>query len=198
MSDTLIPNLLQRSIETKTLCKTQCSDTAEQSALMIADKLKAGGKLMICGNGGSAGDAQHLAAEFVATLDHNHPRKAYAALALTTDTSFITAYSNDFGFEGIFARQIDALGQPDDILLAISTSGNSKNIVNAMHAAKDKNIAIIAMTGETGGDMAALADILLNVPSRITMHIQECHIALGHAITARVEELLAEDQNSKL
>ena len=158
--------------------------------MLIAEKLKAGGKLLLCGNGGSAGDAQHLAAEFVATLDHQNPRPGMAALALTTDTSFITAYSNDFGFEGIFARQIQALGRAGDVVVGISTSGNSQNVVAALKAARDKQIATIAMTGETGGKMADLADILLNVPSAVTMHIQECHIALGHAITARVEQLM--------
>ena len=103
-----------------------CGLAAEQAALLIAENLKAGGKLLLCGNGGSAGDAQHLAAEFVATLDHQNPRPGMAALALTTDTSFITAYSNDFGFEGIFARQIQALGHAGDVVVGISTSGNSR------------------------------------------------------------------------
>ena len=195
MSDMLISQLLKRSVETKALCVEQCSQSAEDAAQLIAKRLISGGKLMICGNGGSAGDAQHLAAEFVATLDHAQPRRAYAALALTTDTSFITAYTNDFGFEGIFARQIDALGKPEDVLLAISTSGNSNNVLKAIEAAQTQGIAVIALTGETGGNMADSADILLNVPSQITMHIQECHIALGHAITARIEELLATDEN---
>ena len=96
----------------------------------------------------------------------------------------------DFGFEGIFARQIQALGRAGDVVVGISTSGNSKNVIAALEAARDKQIATIAMTGETGGKMADLADILLNVPSAVTMHIQECHIALGHAITARVEQLM--------
>lgn len=190
MSQTLISELLTRSAEVKQLCETQCSAAAETAAQLIAERLTAGGKLLLCGNGGSAGDAQHLAAEFVATLDHKNPRAGLAALALTTDTSFITAYSNDFGFEGIFARQIDALGKSDDVLIAISTSGNSENIVRAIESAQRKNIAVIGMTGETGGKMVNLCDILLNVPSQITMHIQECHIALGHAITARVEQIL--------
>lgn len=190
MSEGLISELLARSVDTKKRCAQSCSTAAEQAALLIAEKLMAGGKLLLCGNGGSAGDAQHLAAEFVATLDHQKPRPGMAALALTTDTSFITAYSNDFGFEGIFARQIQALGRPEDVVIGISTSGNSKNILAALQTARDKQIATIAMTGETGGKLADLADILLNVPSEVTMHIQECHIALGHAITARVEQLM--------
>lgn len=190
MSQTFISELLKTSAEVKHLCAAHCSIAAEKAAQLIASKLKAGGKLLLCGNGGSAGDAQHLAAEFVATLDHKNPRAGLAALALTTDTSFITAYSNDFGFEGIFARQIEALGKKDDVLLAISTSGNSKNVIRAIEAAKTKGISVIAMTGETGGQMASNSDILLNVPSEVTMHIQECHIALGHAITARTEQIL--------
>lgn len=186
-----ISELLHRSVEVKQLCQQKCSSAAEDAAKLIAKRLQAGGKLLFCGNGGSAGDAQHLAAEFVATLDHKNPRPGLAALALTTDTSFITAYSNDFGFDGIFARQIEALGRPDDVLIAISTSGNSKNVIKAIEAAKSKQISVIAMTGETGGQMADNCDILLNVPSQITMHIQECHIALGHAITARVEQIIA-------
>lgn len=191
MSNMFISELLHRSVEVKQLCQRTCSSAAEDAAKLIAKRLQAGGKLLLCGNGGSAGDAQHLAAEFVATLDHKNPRPGLAALALTTDTSFITAYSNDFGFEGIFARQIEALGRPDDVLIAISTSGNSKNVIKAIEAAKSKQISVIAMTGETGGQMADHCDILLNVPSQITMHIQECHIALGHAITARVEQIIA-------
>ena len=190
MSQFLISELLKASADVKLRCEARCSVPAEQAAQLIASKLNAGGKLLLCGNGGSAGDAQHLAAEFVATLDHKNPRPALAALALTTDTSFITAYSNDFGFEGIFARQIEALGKENDVLIAISTSGNSQNIVAAIEAAKAKGISVIAMTGETGGKMAKICDILLNVPSQVTMHIQECHIALGHAITARIEDIL--------
>ena len=128
----------------------------------------------------------------MATLDHTKPRPSLPALSLTTDTSFLTAYANDFGFEGIFARQVEALGLPGDVLLGISTSGNSKNVLAAAKAAKERQISFIALTGEAGGLLADSADILIAVPSRITMHIQECHIALGHAITARVEILLSE------
>ena len=190
MSDRLISEILNRSAEVKQQMIPVCAEPAEQAAQMIADSMMNGGKLMLCGNGGSAGDSQHLAAEFVATLDHTKPRPGLPALALTTDTSFLTAYSNDFGFEGVFARQVQALGQPGDVLIGISTSGNSKNVVAAARAAKDKQIKFIALTGEGGGQMAELADLLIAVPSSVTMHIQECHIALGHAITARIEILV--------
>jgi len=111
---------------------------------------------------------------------------------LTTDTSLLTAWSNDFGFQGVFARQIEALGQPADILLALSTSGNSKNIVEAVTTAQKMAVKTIVMTGAGGGQLAGLADIVIRVPSQTVMHIQEAHIALGHAITARAEQLLAD------
>lgn len=187
-----IKQILHRSAEVKALMVERCSEVAEDAAQMIATSLNAGGKFLLCGNGGSAGDAQHFAAEFVSCLDHNaHPRPGLAALALTTDTSFMTAHANDFGFDGIFERQIETLGHAGDVLLCLSTSGTSKNVVLAALAARDKNIKIISFTGEGGGDLAALSDVLIAVPSHITMHIQECHIAIGHAITARVETLCA-------
>ena len=192
MSDIMISEILHRSAEVKNKMISVCAGPAEQAAQMIAASMRKGGKLMLCGNGGSASDSQHLAAEFVATLDHTKPRPSLPALSLTTDTSFLTAYANDFGFEGVFARQVEALGQPGDVLLGISTSGNSKNVLAAAKAAKDNQISVIAFTGETGGQMADFSDLLVAIPSRIIMHIQECHIALGHAITARVETLLSE------
>ena len=182
--------LLLKSAEVKRLTANSCSDSAMEAAQMIAVSLQAGGKLMLCGNGGSAGDSQHLAAEFVATLDHRRPRAGLAALALTTDTSFLTAYANDFGYEGVFSRQVETLGNEGDVLIGISTSGNSANVVAACLAAREMDIKIIAMTGEGGGKLADHADILLPVPSSVTMHIQESHIALGHVITLAVEKLL--------
>jgi D-sedoheptulose 7-phosphate isomerase len=185
-----IADILHKSAEVKAQTASDCSAAALTAANIIASALKAGGKLMLCGNGGSAGDSQHLAAEFVATLDHRRPRKGLAALALTTDTSFITAYSNDFGYEGIFARQVETLGQSGDVLIGISTSGNSANVVAACKAAREMGIKIVAMTGEGGGAMSDLADVLIAVPSDVTMHIQESHIALGHVITLAVERIL--------
>ena len=182
--------ILMKSAEVKRRTADCCSAGAMEAAHMIASSLQAGGKLMLCGNGGSAGDSQHLAAEFVATLDHHRPRAGLAALALTTDTSFLTAYANDFGFEGVFSRQVETLGDEGDVLIGISTSGNSANVVAACIAARQKGIKTIAMTGDGGGKLAEHADILLAVPSSVTMHIQESHIALGHAITLAVEQLL--------
>ena len=184
-------DILLTSADVKRQTADRCSEAAVDAARLIAASLKAGGKLMLCGNGGSAGDSQHLAAEFVATLDHRRPRAGLAALALTTDTSFLTAYANDFGFEGVFKRQVETLGNTGDVLVALSTSGNSANVIAACLAAREAGIRVVAMTGDGGGRMVEHADILLAVPSTVTMHIQESHIALGHVITLAVERLLA-------
>jgi len=186
----LLRELLLKSAEVKRLTADNCSAVAMEAARMIAASLRTGGKVMLCGNGGSAADSQHLAAEFVATLDHQRPRGGLAALALTTDTSFLTAYANDFGYEGVFSRQVETLGTEGDVLIGISTSGNSANIIAACVTARKRGVKIIAMTGEGGGKLAEHADILLAVPSAVTMHIQESHIALGHVITLAVERLL--------
>ena len=184
-------DILLTSADVKRQTADRCSEAVLDAARLIAASLKAGGKLMLCGNGGSAGDSQHLAAEFVATLDHRRPRAGLAALALTTDTSFLTAYANDFGFEGVFKRQVETLGNTGDVLIALSTSGNSANVIAACIAAREAGIRVVAMTGDGGGRMAEHADIMLAVPSTVTMHIQESHIALGHVITLAVERLLA-------
>ena len=181
---------LSRSAEVKLQTAADCSEKVIEAAEMIVASLRGGGKLMFCGNGGSAGDSQHLAAEIVATLDHRRPRHGLAALALTTDTSFLTAYANDFGFEGVFARQVETLARAGDVLVAISTSGNSANVVAACEAARRHDIRVCAMTGEDGGRLAELADVLLAVPSTVTMHIQESHIALGHVMTLAVERMM--------
>jgi len=185
-----IADILMSSAEVKRLTAAQCSEPAMRAAEMIATSLRGGGKLMLCGNGGSAADSQHLAAEFVATLDHRRPRAGLPALALTTDSSFLTAFANDFGYEGVFARQVETLGRTGDVLIGISTSGNSANVIAACKAARAAGIGVVAMTGNGGGSLAEHADILLDVPSKVTMHIQESHIALGHVITLAVERLL--------
>ena len=185
-----IADILLTSGEVKRLTAARCSGDAMKAAEMIAACLRSGGKLMLCGNGGSAADSQHLAAEFVATLDHRRPRGGLAALALTTDSSFLTAYANDFGYEGVFARQVETLGRPGDVLIGISTSGNSANVLAACKAARLADIGVVAMTGDGGGALADHCDILLEVPSSVTMHIQEAHIALGHVITLAVERIL--------
>jgi D-sedoheptulose 7-phosphate isomerase len=153
----------------------------------IATSLRNGGKLLLCGNGGSAAEAQHIAAEYVSSLRHEFKRKSLPAIALTTDTSFITATGNDFGFETIFERQVESLGQAGDVLIGISTSGNSANVVRAVKKAKEKAMKTIGLTGRSGGEMVALCDITLKVPSDETMRIQECHLLVEHAIADLVE-----------
>jgi D-sedoheptulose 7-phosphate isomerase len=147
--------------------------------------LQGGGKILFFGNGGSAADAQHLATELTVRFKTN--RKAIAALALTTDTSALTAIGNDFGFEQIFSRQIEALGRPGDVALAITTSGKSPNILQALRAAKHCGMVATALTGKGGGELAGLADPLLVVPSDVTARIQEMHILLGQMLCEAIE-----------
>jgi D-sedoheptulose 7-phosphate isomerase len=147
--------------------------------------IRAGGKLMFFGNGGSAGDAQHLATEL--TVRYKKNRAAIAAIALTTDTSALTAAGNDLGFERIFARQIEALGRPGDIAIAISTSGKSPNVVAALKQAKSMRLVTVALGGKGGGELAGLADHLLVVPSDTTARIQEMHIILGQMLCGALE-----------
>jgi D-sedoheptulose 7-phosphate isomerase len=147
--------------------------------------LQAGRKIFWCGNGGSAADAQHLAAEIVGRFRRN--RRAMPSIALTTDTSVLTAVANDFGYDTVFSRQLEALGAPGDVLVGISTSGNSPNVVAALEAARKLDIFTVALTGIGGGKMAALADYLFAVPSRDTARIQETHILAGHMLCDWIE-----------
>lgn len=156
-----------------------------QAANMIGTALKHGGKVLLCGNGGSAADAQHIAAELMGRFKME--RRALAAIALTTDTSALTAIANDYDFSDVFARQIEGLGRAGDILIAISTSGNSDNILKAAKAAKARGLKVITMTGESGGMLVPVGDHAVMVPSTETSHIQEMHIAVGHMICELVE-----------
>ena len=160
-----------------------------RAAAMVTESFQRGGKLLLCGNGGSAADCQHLAAEFVCRLSKDVARPGLPAIALTTDTSYLTAYANDFGFDGVFARQIEALGSAGDVLLAISTSGSSPNVLAAADAARHKAIAVIALAGD-GGPLAAAADVAIQVPSRDTQLIQQVHLAIEHLICQLVEQAL--------
>jgi D-sedoheptulose 7-phosphate isomerase len=164
-----------------------CLDDIADAAQRIARALAADGTLLICGNGGSAADAQHLATEFVSTLTLDHPRPPIRALALTTDTSLLTAIANDYGADGLFARQVDAMGHGRDVLLAISTSGNSPNILLAAEHARARDLVVVALTGRSGGGLASLADVAIRVPSSVTAHIQEAHIAVEQLIALLVE-----------
>jgi D-sedoheptulose 7-phosphate isomerase len=159
--------------------------TLAAAADATADALLAGRKLMVAGNGGSAADAQHVAAEFVCRLVDDRP--SLRAVALTTDTSILTAVSNDYGFERVFARQIEALGAPGDVFLAISTSGASPNVLRALEQARAMGVLTIGLTGKTGGKMPPLCDYCLCTPSEVTMHIQQAHLALEHIFSLLVE-----------
>jgi len=167
-----------------------CAEEILGATAAIVESLRTGGKILLCGNGGSAGDAQHLATEFVSTLTVDRRRDAIPAIALTTDSSLLTAVANDFGFEGVFARQVEALGREGDVLVGISTSGNSENVVRAFERARATGIRTIALTGESGGKLGTLADIEINVPSSETSHVQEAHIAVGQLIAFLVEDEL--------
>jgi len=183
----IVRRQLTQSINTMT--KVLHDDTIHaavvEAARITADAMKSGHKLLVCGNGGSAADAQHLVAEFVARLTIDRP--ALRAIALTTDSSILTAIGNDHSFDHIFERQVEALGQPGDVLLAISTSGNSKNCVKALTLARTLGLHTIAYTGNDGGAMKPLADINVIIPSDTTMNIQESHLALEHILCMLVE-----------
>lgn len=161
----------------------------EAAAALITRSLAAGGKVMLCGNGGSAADCQHLAAEFIGRFVQD--RRALAAVALTTDSSALTCIANDYDFNQVFARQVAGLGRAGDCLLAISTSGMSENIIRAADTARALGIATVALTGRDGGHLAPRCDVALVVPSRITARIQEAHIFIGHVVCGLVEEGLS-------
>ena len=179
------------SIAVKQEAQKTLPEQVARAVIAIAECLRAGGKVMACGNGGSAADAQHFAAELIGRFERE--RRELAAIALTTDTSILTAIGNDYGYDDIFSKQVRGLGKAGDILIGISTSGNSKNVVKAIEAAKKLGIHIIALTGNGGGKMASLlegADVHLCVPSTRTARIQETHLVLLHALCDGVDHLL--------
>jgi len=184
---------LLQSAEIKRQTAASCGGSIAKAADVIAEAFLSGRKLLLCGNGGSAADCQHMAAEFVSRLSKDLDRRALPAIALTTDTSFLTAFANDCGFEGIFERQVEALGNAGDVLVGISTSGNSPNVIRAVEAARKGNIRTIALTGN-GGRLAALADVAIAVPSGDTQYIQETHLAVEHILCELVESVLFREQ----
>ena len=171
---------------------SRCGESVAKAAEVIAGSLRGGGKLMVCGNGGSAADSQHVAAELTCRLTSDFQRPGIAAVALTTDTSFLTAYANDVGFEGVFERQVRALGKPGDVLLVISTSGGSQNVRRAVQAAREAGIATVALVGE-GGVLQDEADHAVVIPSRVTAHVQEAMLPVEHVICHAVERELFPD-----
>jgi phosphoheptose isomerase len=180
---------LLQSGEIKRQTAANCAGSIAKAADVIAEAFLSGRKLLLCGNGGSAADCQHMAAEFVSRLSKDFERRALPAIALTTDTSFLTAFGNDCGFEGIFERQVEALGSPGDLLIGISTSGNSPNVIRAVEAARKRNMRTIALTGNSGR-LAAIADVVIAVPSTDTEYIQEAHLSIEHIVCELVEFIL--------
>jgi D-sedoheptulose 7-phosphate isomerase len=161
----------------------------EKVARAIITSLRNGGKVLLCGNGGSAADSQHIAAELIGRFQKD--RKSLPAIALTTDTSILTSLANDYGYDIVFSRQVEGLGRKGDVLIGLSTSGASPNVIKAVEQAKKMGLVTIAMAGKDGGTLAKIADIAIVVPSNKTARVQEAHIALAHAICEVVEEELA-------
>ena len=183
-----IKSIIEASIETKQqiLQNDELIATIEKVVEVVTSAFKNGKRVYFCGNGGSAADDQHLAAEFSGRFYTD--RKALPAEALHCNTSYLTAVANDYGYDVVYARMIDGIGEKGDILIGLSTSGNSGNIIKAFEVAKDKGIITVAFTGITGGQMKAISDYLINVPSADTPRIQESHITIGHIICQLVEE----------
>ena len=183
-----IKEIIQASIDTKqqVLQNEELLKTVCEAVKIIVAAFKNGNRVYFCGNGGSAADAQHLAAEFSGRFYKE--RKALPAEALHCNTSYLTAVANDYGYDVVYSRMIDGIGEAGDVLVGLSTSGNSGNIIKAFEVAKEKNIVTIAFTGLTGGQMKSVSDYLINIPSTDTPRIQESHIMIGHIICQLVEE----------
>ena len=182
----VIEQHFRRSADAKLRAASACAPDIARAATLIATAFRAGGKLLICGNGGSAADAQHMAAELIVRLTADYERPGLPAIALTTDSSVLTAYANDFDFDGLFARQVQALGKPADVLFAISTSGSSRNVVAAVQEARRIGMSVVTLTGDRGV-LAAQADVAISVPEPVTAHLQEVHLATEHVICHLVE-----------
>lgn len=167
----------------------ECSETIVEAAHLMVTALKNNNKILWCGNGGSAAQAQHLSTEIIGGLrDHIRPGKA--SLALTTDSSFLTAWTNDVGFDSLFSRQVESLGKEGDVLIGISTSGNSENVIRAVTTAKKLGMKVVVFTGSDHGNLAGTGDVVISIPSNDTQHIQEGHITAGHIICELVEQAL--------
>lgn len=180
---------LLESSDVKKKVAEQCLESILKAVQLIVNTFESGGKVMICGNGGSAADSQHMAGEFVCSLNKTFNRPGLPALALTTDTSILTAQANDRHFDGVFERQVQALGKPNDLLIGISTSGNSKNIINALRTAKQNKLYTIALTGNNG-KISKIANITISIPSNNTQYIQETFLSVEHILCELVEQSL--------
>ena len=183
--------LFDASIETKYAAKEILADPIAAAVERMTAAFKAGNKILSCGNGGSAADAQHFSAELVCRFERERP--GLPAVALTTDSSALTAISNDYHYDEVFARQVSALGQPGDVLLAISTSGNSANVIRAIEVAHEKSLTVVALTGRDGGNISDLLkdnDVEIRVPSNSTARIQEVHLLTIHCLCHQIDEVL--------
>jgi D-sedoheptulose 7-phosphate isomerase len=185
-----ISDSLNESSGTKINMLKECSEDILSAVNIISDSYKKGKKLLLCGNGGSAADCQHIATEFMIRLSHHINRPALPAIALTTDSSNLTAGGNDIGFENVFARNIEGLGNEGDVLITISTSGNSPNLLKAVEQAKSKGLKVIGFLGGSGGKLKALVNLPIIIPSSNTQRIQEGHITTAHIICELVEDEL--------
>lgn len=186
-----IKSIFDDSIAAKQAASSAMPDTLAQAVALLVESLGNGNKVLSCGNGGSAADAQHFSSELLNRFHHDRP--GLPAIALTTDASTVTSIANDYAYDQVFARQISSLGQAGDILLAISTSGNSANVVEAVKTAHDRNMPVIAMTGGQGGKIAGLLsdqDLELRVPSDVTARIQEVHLLILHILCSRIDAIL--------
>ncbi|HOD38044.1 MAG TPA: D-sedoheptulose 7-phosphate isomerase [Candidatus Marinimicrobia bacterium] len=179
---------LEESAEVKRQTIVTAVDSIEAAAQMLIDCYRAGGKVLLCGNGGSAADAQHLAAELISRLKLE--RAAIPALALTTNTSLLTAIGNDYKYDLVFVRQVEAFGRAGDVLIAISTSGESENVIKAVEFSRVQGIKSIALTGAKGGRLAEKVDLAIKIPSDNVQRIQECHITVGHILCELIESAL--------
>ena len=190
-SSSLIKDIMETSARLKLEAAASLPPVIDKAALLIMDTLKNDGKVLFCGNGGSAADCQHIAAEMVGRFQKE--RKGFAAVALTTDSSILTSVSNDYGYSDLFRRQVEALGRPDDVLVGISTSGKSENVIRAFKAAKGQGMKIIAMVGADVTMVSGIADVVISVPSTVTARIQEVHITVGHILCELIENEQCDD-----
>jgi len=181
--------IISTSADVKRAMLDACAKDIDIAANIMTDAIKNGRKILWCGNGGSAADAQHMATELMGGL-RDHDRPAIASIALTTDSSFLTAWSNDTDFNTIFSRQLDGLGKAGDVLVAISTSGNSENIVRAVERAKAMDMAVIILTGQSGGKLRDKGDVIIRIPSDDTQRIQEGHLLAEHIMCEMVENAI--------
>ncbi len=183
-----ISESLIESSETKLKIEKSCSGDIIKAVGILTNAFKNGNKLLLCGNGGSAADCQHIAAEFMIRLSHDVDRPAIPAIALTTDTSNLTAGGNDIGYDNVFARNVEGLGNQGDVLIAISTSGNSSNVIKAVEKAKSKQLNVIGFLGGNGGKLSTKVDLPIIMPSENVQRIQEGHITVAHIICELVEQ----------